>query len=168
MNTLKPASQQSTARVEFAENSNTGAVELVRNNTLVEEFILVDGLGRSGKGMIGHILASMDRVEKVRLDLGYDTVHRLYRLGKLTHDAAVSMLSIEADMGLYNNYIGREVNFRFSAAGTGTNNNIPLLGNCRSNRFLLVFVQSKTIRTTTAQSLGEDYSGVSVNYPFIF
>jgi hypothetical protein len=89
-------------------------VDLTRKSSLVKEFVLVDGLGRSGKGMIGHILASMDRVEKVRLDLGYDTCHRLYRLGKITHDAAVCMLKIEADLGLYNNYIGREVNFRFS------------------------------------------------------
>ena len=89
-------------------------VKLVRAATLCKEFVLVDGVGRSGKGMMGHVLASMDRVEKVRLDLAYDTVHRLYLLGKLPHDAAVSMLSIEADMGLYNNYISREVNFRFS------------------------------------------------------
>lgn len=90
------------------------SVQLVRSSSLVKEFVLVDGIGRSGKGMIGHVLASMDRVEKVRLDLIYDTVHRLYILGKIPHDAATSMLSIEADMGLYNNYIGREVNFRFS------------------------------------------------------
>lgn len=112
-NESTPSGQASQITEQTQDFATLSGVDLIRRSNLVNEFVLVDGLGRSGKGMIGHILASMDRVEKVRLDLGYDTCHRLYRLGKITHDAAVCMLKIEADLGLYNNYIGREVNFRF-------------------------------------------------------
>ena len=112
-NESTPSGQASQKTEQTQDFATLSGVDLIRRSNLVNEFVLVDGLGRSGKGMIGHILASMDRVEKVRLDLGYDTCHRLHRLGKITHDAAVCMLKIEADLGLYNNYIGREVNFRF-------------------------------------------------------
>jgi len=93
-------------------------VELVRRNTLLQEFVLADGIGSSGKVMLSHIMASFKRVEKTRLDLLFDTVPRLYMLGKISHDAAVAILQTEADIQLYHTMISRCVNFRFKD-GTG-------------------------------------------------
>lgn len=89
--------------------------ELVRDNILTQELILLDGIGRSGKAMMGQIMSSFKRVEMLRLDfLDFDYIHHLYRLKKITFDAAKAMLNIAADMMLYNLMIGRSVNYRFS------------------------------------------------------
>jgi len=88
-------------------------IRLVRPNILLQEFVLADGIGSSGKVMLSHIIASFKRAEKTRLDNLFDTVPRLYMLGKMSHDAAVIMLQTEADMQLYHTMISRGVNFRF-------------------------------------------------------
>ncbi len=93
-------------------------IKLVRPNILLHEFVLADGIGSSGKVMLSHIMASFKRVEKTRLDLLFDTVPRLYMLGKISHDAAVAVLQIEADIQLYHTMMSRCVNFRFTD-GTG-------------------------------------------------
>jgi len=89
-------------------------VKLVRRNNLVSEFVLVDGIGRDGKAMIGHVLATMSRVEKLSIDEPFDTIRHLYMLGKISHDAAIAVMRTEADTRLYNNMISRSVNFRFT------------------------------------------------------
>lgn len=86
---------------------------LIRDNTLLGDFVLVDGQGRSGKTMLGVILSTMDRVEKLRIDTVFDYVPRYYSLGKMSHNAAVTALKIEADEKLYYTMISRGVNFRF-------------------------------------------------------
>ena len=88
-------------------------IKLIRDNTLISEFVLVDGQGRSGKAMLGVILSTMRRVEKLRLDTVFDYVPRYYFLGKMSHNAAITALKIEADEKLYNTMISRCVNFRF-------------------------------------------------------
>lgn len=88
-------------------------VELVRQNTFPHEVLVIDGQGRSGKNMISVLLSTMDRVEKMRLDGLFDTIPRYYYLGKMSLDAAIVALRVEADEKLYNNMISREVNFRF-------------------------------------------------------
>jgi hypothetical protein len=88
-------------------------VNLVRNNVFPYDIVIVDGQGRSGKNMISVILSTMPRVEKMRLDSLLDYVPRYHYLGKMSHDAAVTSLKIEADEKLYNTMISRSVNFRF-------------------------------------------------------
>lgn len=86
--------------------------EFVRTVTLVREFVIVDGIGRSGKGMIGHVLSSLERVEKQHnLDI-MERIGIMWRNGSITRDAAVTLLRLEADTRLYNAFIGREINFR--------------------------------------------------------
>ena len=86
---------------------------LVRNNGFKNDIVIVDGQGRSGKNMISVILSTMPRIEKMRLDPLFDYSPRYYSMGKMSHDAAVTSLRIEADEKLYNNMISRSVNFRF-------------------------------------------------------
>lgn len=88
-------------------------VNLIRNNVFPYDIVIVDGQGRSGKNMISVILSTMPRVEKMRLDSLLDYVPRYYSLGKMSHDAAITSLKIEADEKLYNTMISRSVNFRF-------------------------------------------------------
>lgn len=92
---------------------NMNDVNLVRNNVFPYEILIVDGQGRSGKNMISVILSTMPRVEKMRLDSLLDYVPRYHSLGKMSKDAAIVALKIEADEKLYNTMISRSVNFRF-------------------------------------------------------
>ena len=88
-------------------------IKLVRKNNLLQEFVLVDGVGSSGKGMLSHILASFKRVEKQRNDMIFDTIPRIYMLGKISFDAASTLMITEADQQLYHTMMSRAVNFRF-------------------------------------------------------
>ncbi len=92
---------------------NEGTIELIRANVFKSDIVIIDGQGRSGKNMISVILSTMPRVEKMRLDSLLDYVPRYYSLGKMSHDAAVVALKIEADEKLYYTMISRGVNFRF-------------------------------------------------------
>jgi len=109
------------------ESSNfDNKIKLVRKNILLREFVIIDGIGSSGKAMLSHIVASFKRVEKMRLDILFDTIPRLYMLKKISHDAAVTLMQIEADMQFYHTMMSRSVNFRFKD-GTGVfQNPFPL------------------------------------------
>lgn len=93
--------------------SENKGIELIRNNTFSSDIVIVDGQGRSGKNMISVILSTMPRVEKMRLDSLLDYVPRYYSLDKMSKNAALMALKIEADEKLYNTMISRSVNFRF-------------------------------------------------------
>jgi hypothetical protein len=86
--------------------------KLKRNNNLVKEIVLCDGVGSSGKGMINHIISSFKRVELQRNDYVFDYIPKVHALGKISKDAAITILKTEADSFLYNNMISRGVNFR--------------------------------------------------------
>ena len=89
-------------------------MEFTRQNNLISEIVMVDAVGRSGKGMVAHILSSFDRVEKQHnLDI-FEWVGILWRAGKISKDAAVTLLRSEGDTRLYNCFISRDVNFRLT------------------------------------------------------
>jgi len=94
----------------------TNKYKLIRNNKLATDIVLVDGIGRTGKAMFGQIISSFQRVEKLRLDIEFDYLPHLYRLGKINFDAAQAMLQVSADTYLYNLMIGRSVNHRYGDA----------------------------------------------------
>ena len=87
-------------------------VELFRNTKIIEKIVLVDGLPRTGKSMIGPILASLKNVEIERIEDIFENVLLLDYLGKLDRDAAVMLLKMEADNKFYQSLIGRNTNFR--------------------------------------------------------
>ena len=87
---------------------------LSREVRLAKTIVYVDGITRAGKSMMGPILASFHRVEIERLEYIIENIGTLYRMGKMTRDAAVALLRIEVDLHLYNGTIGRNTNFRFT------------------------------------------------------
>ncbi len=90
----------------------TEAPTLSRTASLAPMVVFVDGLARSGKSMLGPILASFDRVEIERVEEIVEYLGGLHWLGKIERDAAVIALQMETDMHLYNSLIGRNTNFR--------------------------------------------------------
>lgn len=92
--------------------TNNQSIEFKRSNNLTEDFVMIDAIGRSGKGMLAHIISSFERVEK---QYNLDTVEWvgiLWNNEKITMDAASTLLQVEVDTKLYNLYLGRSVNFR--------------------------------------------------------
>ena len=74
--------------------------------------VVVDGITRTGKSMLGPILTSFEGVELERMEMILERIPQLYLLGKITEDAAVALLRIESDMMLYESMLSRNINFR--------------------------------------------------------
>ncbi len=86
----------------------------IRKNHLIQELVMIDGIGRSGKGMLAHMLSCFNRVEKQHdLDM-FEWIGRVWSARKISDDAAINLLRLEGDTRLYNSFISRDVNFRFS------------------------------------------------------
>lgn len=90
--------------------------QFIRNNKLATDIVLIDGIGRTGKAMLGQIISSFDRVEKLSIEIEFDYLPHLYRLGRISFDAAKTLLQVSADTYLYNLMIGRNVNHRLQDA----------------------------------------------------
>ncbi len=86
--------------------------KLERPNRLCQKLLIVDGIGSSGKGMLSHLLASISNVEKQSNHTVFDFIPYFHGLGKISEDAAITHLQIEADMQMYHIRMSRDVNFR--------------------------------------------------------
>ena len=93
-------------------NNENRSINLVRTNRLCQEIVFADGIGSSGKGMLSHILSSLDRIEKQSNHTPFDYVAYIHWLGKISDDAASTYLQTEADQQLYHIMMSRDVNFR--------------------------------------------------------
>ena len=87
-------------------------IQLYRDTNMIEKIVLVDGLTRTGKSMMGPILASLENVEIERVEAIFEYIPFLDSIGKLDRDASVILLKLEADTKLYESMIGRNTNFR--------------------------------------------------------
>ena len=89
-------------------------VVLSRKVELGDLVVFIDGLTRTGKSMLGPILSSFSRVEMERMEGMIEYIGTLYRIKKISKDAAITLLRTKVDQWLYEGMIGRNTNFRFS------------------------------------------------------
>jgi len=89
-------------------------LELKHFNSFTNDVIIVDGFWGSGKSVVTSIVGSLTGVEKKKVEHIYEYLCIAHAAGKMSADAATSMLQIYADLSQYNNLIGREVNLRWS------------------------------------------------------
>jgi len=87
-------------------------VKFIRDNLLLNELILVDGIGRSGKVMLAEILTGLERVEKQDYHEFLEYIPLAYKYNKISKDMAISILQTQMDTELYKNMIGRSINNR--------------------------------------------------------
>jgi len=85
-----------------------------REVNLDTTIVFVDGITRTGKSMMGPILASFERMEIERMEEIFEHIGGLDRMNKISRDASVALLKTVIDAHLYNGMIGRNTNFRFS------------------------------------------------------
>jgi len=86
---------------------------LFREKFYEQPVVLVDGITRTGKSMLGPILTSFEGVELERMEIILERIPQLFMMGKISEDAAISLLRIEVQMKLYESMISRNINFRF-------------------------------------------------------
>lgn len=75
--------------------------------------VLIDGLTRSGKSLLGPILSSFERAEIERMEPDLEWIGDLWHLGQIQTDGAVTFLRLATDRLFYEGMIGRNTNFRF-------------------------------------------------------
>ncbi len=95
-------------------NAENEPVAIARPHQSAPTVILVDGLTRSGKSLLGPILASYSRVEIERLEPDVEWIADMHHLGKVETDAAVALLRLCVHRCFYEGMICRNTNFRFS------------------------------------------------------
>lgn len=80
---------------------------------VIPVIVLIDGLTRSGKGLLGPVLSSFERVELERIEPDLEWMGDLWRLGRVQTDAAVAFLRLAVNRLGYEGMVGRNTNFRF-------------------------------------------------------
>ncbi|MBI3251920.1 MAG: hypothetical protein HYZ52_01180 [Candidatus Omnitrophica bacterium] len=87
-------------------------MKTVRPQALAKDVVIIDGLSRSGKTLLGPVLSSLDRAELWCLDYLFEYLCTLDALGRMDKDACSMMIRLYADIDLYHQSIGRNTNFR--------------------------------------------------------
>jgi hypothetical protein len=94
-------------------NAPARRVSIARSQVLAPVVVLVDGLTRSGKSLLGPVLSSFERVEIERLEPDIEWIGDMYHIGKIEPDAAVGLVGLCVHRFFYEGLIGRNSNFRF-------------------------------------------------------
>jgi len=76
--------------------------------------LIITGLTRSGKTMIAPIISSFNKVEKINVNYQFEYICMLNSIGSISDSATVTALQYFLDNQIYENMIGRNMNFRFS------------------------------------------------------
>ena len=88
--------------------------EFTRPNRLAKNIVFVHGSASCGKPLLAPILSSLDRVEVERIKAIIDNVSIGCFFGHMTKDLSINLLCSETDKFVYNSFLSRNMNFRFS------------------------------------------------------
>ena len=88
--------------------------KVVRKETILEKIILSDGQPGNGKSLFGDLLSSFNNVEHVRYSYLLEQVCALYYLKKISSEVADVLIKNDLDNIIYDIYMGRNLNFRYS------------------------------------------------------
>lgn len=91
-------------------------MEFIREHTLLNKLIVVDGIGKCGKSLLLDIITCFSGVEKQEYNEFLEYIALAYKYEKISIDMAVAILKTQMDTELYNNMIGRYTNTRISDA----------------------------------------------------
>ncbi len=86
--------------------------KFIRNKNIAQKIILLDGISGTGKTMFSPLLASYDQVQNPRFEYMIEYLSLSHHFGKITDDAAKSLLNLLVDTKCYDGVISRDVNFR--------------------------------------------------------
>lgn len=81
---------------------------------LSKKVVVLDGLTGTGKTMFSPLISSFTSIQNPRFEYTFEYLAITHYFGKLSPDAAISLLRLMADIKCYDGSISRDVNFRFS------------------------------------------------------
>lgn len=85
-------------------------LELFRRKSFTPTALFVDGISKSGKAAVAMAVSSLDRVEHIKNEYHIDRIVNNYSQGWLNRDAAIEDLITVTDFGLFNSFMGRDLN----------------------------------------------------------
>lgn len=85
---------------------------LKRIQSFENEIVVVDGMWRTGKSILGPIISCFEGIQKSKLDYLFEHICVLNYLNSLSLNDSAFMLQLQADLCTYNNFIGREMNLK--------------------------------------------------------
>ena len=85
---------------------------LYRSNTYGNQTIVIDGMWRTGKSLLGPIIGSFENVQKPKLDYNFEWMCVLNSIGSVSLNNSICMLQMYADLCTHNNFLSREINLR--------------------------------------------------------
>ena len=93
-------------------NQSNSGIKLVKESFL-KDLVVVTGAPTSGKSMLAPIVSSLDRAENFKMSILLEHLGTLHHLGKISEESLVFLSRYIVDFMLYDNMIGRDLNFRF-------------------------------------------------------
>ncbi|MBT3585329.1 MAG: hypothetical protein HN509_10520 [Halobacteriovoraceae bacterium] len=86
--------------------------KLAEMPALIDDLLVLDGLSRAGKFLLGKIASNFKRVEYFQYPPLMEQIPYLYKMGMMEKQVAVAYLKINANMSCYDMGIGRGLNTR--------------------------------------------------------
>ena len=96
--------------------------------------LFISGVPRSGKTMLAPIISSLDRAEKINVNVEFEFITMLNKINTISDRAAITMMRYFIDIQVYENMIGRNMNFRLSDWTSVWNTSKPIKYIARLNK----------------------------------
>ncbi len=87
-------------------------MKFTRNKQLLSRLIIGDGLGRSGKSLLCHILTGFENVEKIEYYNFLEHLSLAHYHKKISDDMAVALIKTQMDVAVFDQMNGRNINTR--------------------------------------------------------
>lgn len=87
-------------------------LKIYARRNFADELLIIDGITRSGKFMLSHVVGAFEGVEFIQYPILLDNLPYLVRFGKLSFEACKILLQTDLDYAAYNMMIGRSLNTR--------------------------------------------------------
>ena len=84
-----------------------------RFNNYTNDLVFIDGMWKSGKSLLMPLIGRGENISISQMNHHFEYICQLNYLNLTSQEAASTLLQVYADLGTYNSYISREVNFRF-------------------------------------------------------
>jgi hypothetical protein len=76
------------------------------------EVLLITGVTRSGKALVAPIVSSFEGVGRINVDFFMEQIPALYKIATIDKEAAIYLLKTWLNLRLYDEHLGRSLNFR--------------------------------------------------------
>jgi hypothetical protein len=87
-------------------------VTIARRKPMMDQLLLLDGISRSGKFLLGKVISHFERVDYFQYATVLEHMPILWRMGLISTEAAVPFLQVQVELRIYDQALGRCLNTR--------------------------------------------------------